>query len=184
MSHRMVSKAAVDQLRLAAGTLDWNEWRSALDNALAHVAPDAMLALAEQVIRNGLPTFERNHPGESWPRRALDGQTSELGPVYSGPGGGNFASGVEELLDARTHASDPARCRPAIIEAICNAIMAELCAIWGAEHPEGWRRSYEAGFESSAPSTTDPMWNWHQHPSVRAAKLAQWNNVADRLEAL
>jgi hypothetical protein len=154
----MVSESNIEALRAAAANHDWNEWNAALDRALMEVEPAAMIALAEEVLRRGLATFERNAPGATWPRRALDGETTELGPEYASPGGDSFASGVEDLLDARAAVSEPDTCRKFAVTALGRAVMAELCALWGVKNPDEWRRWYDwAGAEEGDMSGWDAM---------------------------
>jgi hypothetical protein len=181
----MVSESQIEALRAAAATRDWNEWGAALDRALMEVEPAAMVAVAEEVLRRGLATFERNAPGATWPRRALDGETTVLSPEYASPGGNSFAAGVQDWLDARAAVSEPDTCRRLVVSAIGEAVMAELCALWGAKNPDEWRRWYEWLYaEEGDMSGWDAMRGWQLDPEVQAAELALWNDVADRLAAL
>ena len=184
MSNRMVSREVIKAIREAAQTRDWNQCHPPLERALAELEPATLIALAEAVLREGLPTFERNHPGEMWPRRALDGLETGLSPDVSGPGGGSFCSAVDDLVEARARADDSSACHKLIAKALSRSIMAEMSAIWGAEHREAWDAWYGRPAESEPLGCADPMWGWSDDPKVLRAEIAGWNNLADRLEAL
>lgn len=184
MSNRLVSREDIEAIREAAQTLDWNQTDLPFQRVVAELPPETLIALAEDVLRDGLPTFERNQPGETWPRRALDGLETELGPEYPGPGGGSFGWAVEDLLEARARVDEPEACRKLSTQAMHRAINAEMSAVWGIDHPDAWKRSYEAGMNGESLGCADPMWGWNEDPKVHRAYIIGWNNLADRLEAL
>jgi len=190
MSNRMVdgnvmAKAAIAELRRAAHAQDSNACDAALDQALAGLPSATMMALAEAMLRDGLPAFERNHPGESWPRRALDGEADGIPPECTGPGGNSLACGVEFLLDARAGTGDPTVCRSAVVEAITSSIMGAKNTAWGAIFPERWRQWYNDLYKEERPKYLcgeDPKAGWYKHPEVMRINLERWTYVADRLE--
>ncbi len=181
MSHRLVDGQSMEAIRRAAESGDWNRTAPALDRALACVEPGSLLVLAEGVLRDQLPTFEHHHPGAEWPRRALDGLETGLGPEFTGPGGSSFAKAVEDWLEAVSHQMEPHRCRELIASCLRGAIMAAMCAVWGAKYPEAWERWYTLVSQGLPTGGEDPMGGWSDTSEVQRAFVDGWNDLADRL---
>lgn len=180
-------------LRDAARRRDWNACRAAAEAALSRLPAPQILGLAHQEVQRRLPLFERHHPNVNWPRdwlgmlaagspRALDEASPEVWGETPGPGGGNFRKAVLALSQAAA-AEDGAQRAARAVEAIAEAVMAEMMETGGSAHREVWDRWYRDALADAEPSEPGALLTLMNDPRVAAIELAAWNRLADELSA-
>jgi hypothetical protein len=182
--------SALQNLHDAASRRDWNACRDAVEAAMAELPSFAILEIARNELAQRLGLFEAHHAGKTWPRafiESLDVQSGTPGaPVedpldeYAGPGGNNFVSGVEALRDAADVFDDARACAARATEAIAQAIMAEITAVWGAKNPERWTAWYEDTFADD-PKQSDALVAMVSDPEAAEVELRSWRALEAEL---
>ncbi|MEM9489259.1 MAG: hypothetical protein AAGC55_08945 [Myxococcota bacterium] len=180
------TNAALAAMHRTTETRDSTSWYEALDCALTGLPGGEMVALAEYWLRVGLDTFERLHPDQPWPRRVLDGHTDDSVIECTGPGGNNFVSGVEHLVESRVQIDHPRACRTSVVDAIGEAIMAVKVATWGRLYPERWQQWYSDSYALEPKRYRcgeGPMDRWSEHPQVALIERQSRTQLADQIAA-
>ena len=131
----------------AAQRDDWQACREASRREMSRRGVPASIALVHGQLTDMLPTFERAHPGEDWPRRALARDVSDLPPDYPGPGANSLAKGIEHwrravALEGETQPVDAVL--DELVDALAESVMARVVTGWGALHPAEWADWYAA----------------------------------------
>lgn len=171
------------RLRVAARTGDFERCRAALHGAFARARCDELVTVAEGLLARDLDAFERGHPGEIWPRRALAGAAGIPSPESPEPGGNSYLAAVESLLAARASRAVPGRCQAHLVDALAEWVMAGLLAEWGARQPREWERYYRAARAGQPLLADNPLERFWADPIVQAENVRRWEAVADALDA-
>lgn len=180
---------ALAALRSAASQRNWNGCLVAAEVVFSYLSVPQILRLAYNEVQRRLPLFERHHPYVQWPRiwlesilvsgyqsLSLDETSPEVIQETQGPGGANFTKAVIAIF-LTVKSVDSLQCATYALEAIAEAIMAEMMEIGGTEQPEVWNQWYQDALTGREPSHPDALLMLMNNPKVAAAELAAWNRL-------
>lgn len=198
MTGRDSAEGALQELRRAADTRDWNACSAALGKLLVRLSPEAAWEVAREQLERRLPAFERHQPGVTWPRDFLATRWVANPPSanlkrwpwpddeFPGPGANSFINGVDELWQALHLPVGEPRRLELLNGAIQAAIMAETSEAWGARNPERWAYGYKCASTGEGDlQGYEVLYEKARDPETRRMEREAWHEVADRLaEAL
>lgn len=198
MSERESVEVELRELRSGVDQRGSDACREATAKLLRRMSPTQALEVARQQVERSLPAFERHQPGVTWPRDFLEslrvsdplGEDGYVWPwendEFAGPGANNFIAGLDALWRARRLPGDDSQRWELLVDAINNAVLAEMVEAWGARHPEEWRHWLWRGPDyESHPDRGRIQATMMTAPETLRLKREGWLYTADRLaEAL
>jgi hypothetical protein len=188
MAEALPVGTALLTLRRVAEEGDWNACREATLRLLSRLPAERAWELTRAQVARRLPCFERHQPEVRWPREFIavaGAQAGEGEPdwpeedEFPGPGANSFIAAVEALRLARRLGKDDARRAKALVDAISEAILAELAEHWGSRHPSEWARWYQGDMSPAGAWGLVAMMG---EPETVTLQRRAWLEVASRLE--
>lgn len=188
MADALPVSVALLSLRKMAESGDWNACREATMQLLMRLPAERALELTRTQVARRLPCFERHQPGVHWPGEFISAvveRTGEGGPgwpeedEFPGPGANSFIAAVEALGLARRLGKDRAGRAKALVDAISEAILAEMAEHWGSRHPSEWARWYQG---ETGPGGAWVLVSMMSEPETVTLQRRAWLEVASQLE--
>ncbi len=146
------------------------------------------LGIAAEQVHQYLPTFERDHPDEVWPRRMLNQIVmtatapdrviiEQALQHFDTPGTANFIKALFDLFQAtqKEHASE-ARLG-FLVSATVNAMTAELVELYFGDKPTAW-----ADYRSQSEGAQQIALDFWTNADVAARDRERWLQTVDAVE--